>query len=71
MKNLPTLIGLGEENQKIKTLKKSSLVIALSTLYLYRESLSSSIFVATERLDEPQLFGGLEKHYRLLGVLWK
>ena len=52
MKNLPTLVGSGEENQKIEALKKSFLVIALSMLYSCREYSSNSITMATERPSE-------------------
>ena len=71
MKNLPSLMGSKEENRKIKALRKSFLVIALSTFYPCRESLSDLIIVATKRLGEPQILGDLGRPYRLLGVLQK
>ena len=46
MKNLPTLVGSGEENRKIEALRKSSLVITLSTLYPCKGRSSDSIIVS-------------------------
>ena len=45
-------MGSEEENQKIEALKKSFLVIVLSTFYSCKGSSSNSITVATKRPGE-------------------
>ena len=50
MKNLLALVGSEEENRKIEALKKSSLVIALSTLYSYRGRSSDLIIVSYQAI---------------------
>ena len=52
MKNLLTLVGLKEENWKIKASRKSFLVIVLSTLYPFKKSWSNSITVTIQQLNK-------------------